>query len=297
MNFRLLIGMIAACGLALSPAAARADAVWAKPVIWHVKAKDGHGQATLFGSLHILPANLHWLTPDILYAIQHSQVFVFEVPTDASALYRLRNLIAANGSLPEGQSLRALLPPQSQSDYDSAIAMAHLSPSVTDREKPWLVSMQLNLATITSRNYFPEAGVDYVLMAWANDHFRSVRYLETIEQQFALLNPGDNDAPLADFEMGLKNYGAAKDTTQPLVQAWSEGDIAKLGALMDAYFAGHPDARQRLLTDRDRQWANQIEKMLSDNRSVFITVGAAHLAGPDGVPALLRQDGYIVEGP
>lgn len=292
---KILIGMLVACSL--GQAAARADTVWAKPVIWHVKAKNGRGEATLFGSLHILPANLHWVTPDILHAIQRSQVFVFEVPTDEPALYRLNKLIAANGSLPEGQSLRALLPPESQSDYDTAIATAHLSPDVTDREKPWLVSMQLDLAAITNRNYLPGAGVDYVLMSWANDHARSVRYLETIDQQVALLTPGDNDFRLADFEAGLKNYDAGKDPAQPLIQAWSEGDVARLGQIIDSNFAGHPDTRQRLLTDRDRQWANQIENMLSDNRSFFVTLGAAHLTGPDGVPALLRKDGYTVEGP
>jgi uncharacterized protein YbaP (TraB family) len=37
--------------------------------------------------------------------------------------------------------------------------------------------------------------------------------------------------------------------------------------------------------------------MLGESRSFFVTVGAAHLAGPDGVPALLRADGYDVEGP
>ena len=37
--------------------------------------------------------------------------------------------------------------------------------------------------------------------------------------------------------------------------------------------------------------------MLKDDDNVFVTVGAAHLAGPDGVPALLRADGYDVDGP
>ena len=65
----------------------------------------------------------------------------------------------------------------------------------------------------------------------------------------------------------------ATDTIQPLVQAWSDGDVAKLGSLMDANFADHPEAKKRLLTDRNQQWASQIERMLTDKRSYFITVG------------------------
>ncbi len=83
----------------------------------------------------------------------------------------------------------------------------------------------------------------------------------------------------------------------PLVAAWSDGDVARLGSLMDANFAAHPEAKKKLLSDRNRKWANQIEAMMNEGKNFFITVGAAHLAGSDGVPALLRADGYQVDGP
>ena len=41
----------------------------------------------------------------------------------------------------------------------------------------------------------------------------------------------------------------------------------------------------------------QLETMLNQKHVYFVTVGAGHLAGPKGVPALLRQDGYRVDGP
>ncbi len=41
----------------------------------------------------------------------------------------------------------------------------------------------------------------------------------------------------------------------------------------------------------------KIEKMLNEKRTFFITVGAAHLVGPNGVPNLLREAGYKVDGP
>jgi uncharacterized protein YbaP (TraB family) len=37
--------------------------------------------------------------------------------------------------------------------------------------------------------------------------------------------------------------------------------------------------------------------MLAEPHTYFITVGAGHLLGPKGVPALLRAKGYRVEGP
>jgi hypothetical protein len=285
---------LAVLGLLAAPA--RADVVYAHPVLWHIKSPKG-GNVTLFGSLHILPANMDWLTPDVMHAVSRTDVFVFEVPTDPASQETLDSLIAAHGSLPPGQSLRALLPADAQSEYDAMITAAHLSAAITDREQPWLVSLQLTLADTMNRNYFPDAGADYVLMSWANEHARSVRYLETIDQQFALLAPEGNDLSLDKFETGLKSMQDQKDTIQPLVDAWSNGDVARLGALMDANFAADPEGKKKLLTDRNRRWATQIEQMLADGHNYFITVGAAHLAGADGVPAILRKDGYQVDGP
>lgn len=293
---KYLAPFLAVLGLFALPV--RADVIYAHPVLWHIKAKTLRGgNVTLFGSLHILPANMDWLTPDVMHAVTRSDVFVFEVPTDAAAQETLDALMAVHGALPPGQSLRAMLPPDYQSVYDSVITAAHLSASVTDKEQPWLVSLQLSLADTMNKNYFPDAGVDFVLMSWANEHARNVRYLETIEEQFSLLTPDDNEPTLTEFETGLNNYQVGTDTIAPLVQAWADGDVAKLGALMDSNFAGHADAKKRLVTDRNRLWADQIEKMLSENRNFFVTVGAAHLTGPDGVPALMRKDGYEVEGP
>ena len=291
----LTIAALIALGAALP---ASADVIYAHPAVWQIKSKTQKGgSVTLLGSLHILPANMDWLTPEVMHAVTRTDVFVFEVPTDAAAQETLDSLIASQGSLPAGQSLRAMLPPDYQGVYDSVITAAHLSASLTDREQPWLVSLQLSVADSMNKNYFPDAGVDFVLMSWANEHARPVRYLETIDQQFALLTPSASELTLTDLESGLNRYQVGTDTIAPLVQAWSNGDVAKLGSLMDANFAGHPDAKARLVTDRNRQWADQIEKMMREDKNFFVTVGAAHLTGPDGVPALLRKDGYMVDGP
>ena len=228
---------------------------------------------------------------------RRADVFVFEVSTDEKAQTEIRELVAKLGTLPPGQSLRASLPPSVQSDFDAAIADAHLPPGLVDHEKPWLVSLQLLVAEGTAKHYSPDAGVDHAVMALAARAHKPMRYFETIEQQLRLLAGGDDKLQLQEFASDLKDYRKSDDDLAPLVDAWSKGEADRLAKLMNEELADQPDAKKALLTDRSARWALQIQTMLREKRVFFITVGAGHLAGPDGVPALLRKAGYKVEGP
>ena len=295
MNKKALAAFVVPLFFAV-PAMADDAMINAHPMAWRVH--TGHSEITLFGSMHMLPANMSWLTPELLHSIRRTDVFVFEVPTDDVSRTTLTAKLDERGRLPAGQSLRAMLPPASQVDFDSAITAEHLSASVTDHEQPWLASMQLLLADTMNRNYYPDAGVDYVVMSWATAHNRQVRYLETVDQQFAMLVPDQiNSSQLDEFETALKQVGREEQDLDPLLQAWSNGDVVTMGGMIASDFEGRPESRKKLLTDRNREWTTQIEKMAGEWRNFFIVVGAAHLAGPDSVPALLRKDGFQVDGP
>ena len=288
-----IIGLFAL--LALAPASA-APVVHAHPALWHVQGPKG--EAYLFGSIHLLPRNINWHTKQVDAAINRADVFVFEVATDdAGAQAELRDLIAEKGMLAPGQSLRAMLPPASQADFDAAIAKAHLPLATANREKPWLVSLQLLIADSVARHYSASAGVDQAVMAIAARRGKPSRYFETIDQQVNLLAGSSDKLQLSEFESDLKDFGKSDDDLKPMIDAWKNGQEDKLAEVMNSDLADDPEMKKALLTDRNRDWIGQIGKMLSDRRVFFITVGAGHLAGPDGVPVLLRAAGYKVDGP
>lgn len=269
--------------------------VKAHPALWHVEGPLG--EVYLLGSIHLLPKNIDWRTPEINRAISRSNVFVFEVSTDGKAQEKIRDLIAKLGMLPPGQSLRASLPPEARGDFDAAIADAHLPLGLVDHEKPWLVSLQLLIAEGAAKHYSADAGVDRAVMAIAAAEHKPTRFFETIEQQLGLLAGSDDKLQMEEFASDLKDYRKSDDDLASLVEAWSKGQADQLAGLMNKELADQPEAKKALLTDRSTRWALQIETMLREKRVFFITVGAGHLAGPDGVPALLRKDGYKVEGP
>ena len=278
----------------LKPAIAALQA-HASPSLWHIKGEQG--EVYLLGSVHVLPPSLDWRTQAISQALARSDVLVFEVPQDPAAIAELDALIRAKGFLPEDQSLRAQLHPAARPDYDAAVKASGLAPAMVDRERPWLAGLQLMFAQIAKLKFSVGSGVDVVLMAEADKNRKQMRYLETIAEQFALLAPEDRKLEVQEFESGLKDLRDVAAGIEPMVKAWSVGDQAGLDKLINGDLDEFPDARKTLLDDRNRRWVPKIEAMLKEKRVFFVTVGAGHLTGPAGLPALLRKAGYRVDGP
>jgi len=52
-----------------------------------------------------------------------------------------------------------------------------------------------------------------------------------------------------------------------------------------------------LFTDRNIAMANKIDELLVDGRTYFVVVGAAHLAGEQGILKLLETKSYKISQP
>jgi hypothetical protein len=206
--------------------------------------------------------------------------------------------IKENGMLPAGTALPSLLDEQTRKDYTAALNATHVAPELLTPMRPWLALLMLNASMVTQQRLSIEAGLDRQVYAFAlkrrGDTFRA---LETPEQQLKLLMPDDKSLELQEFDAGLKDLLNETLSINDLIAAWAQGDVNKLNNLMNSGFKENPKAEKLLFEDRNRAWVGKIEKMLQERHIFFITVGAGHLTGPKGVPALLRAEGYRVAGP
>jgi uncharacterized protein len=279
--------------LVLGRAQAADDMVPAHPSLWTVHGK--HCTVFLFGSIHLLSPKIAWRDARIDTAIHSADTFFFETALDAD---KVKQIVAAKGSLPQGQSLRALLPPQSQKDLDDDMASLGVPEAGIDARRPWLATLALTAIKYAKDGLSPTAGVDVAIMGEAQTRGKPLRYLETIEQQMALLAPDDPKLELEAFEAFLKDFKTEQDDIAALTDAWAAGDQKKLDTLITGELVKYPAAKKALFDDRNAAWEKTLRTVLDKESGTFlVTVGAGHLLGDTGVPALLRRDGYVVEGP
>jgi hypothetical protein len=182
-------------------------------------------------------------------------------------------------------------------DYNYALAKSHVAPEVLEDKQPWVAALILQVGIMMQEHYDPGAGIDKQVFAYASGHARNVRYFETVAQQLALLAPADDALAMKEFGVTLHEIRTEPDTIGPLIDAWSRADEDAINRLMNSDLAQDPAAHAALLDNRNKAWIGKIETMLGEKHTFFVTVGAAHLAGPGGVPALLRAKGYTVDGP
>jgi hypothetical protein len=277
--------------------AADAPSVQAHPALWTV-----HGpKATVYllGSIHVLPKNLNWHTPQIDAALKSADVFVFEIPMDETQdKQRVQDFISRNGLLPAGMALPSMLNAEERQDYAAAVELAHVPADNLSPMRPWLAALTLQAGLVLQQHLSPDDGLDKQVYALAlKKPGASFRAFETLEQQLKLLMPEDQSLEMQEFDADLKEMLNETTEVRDLIAAWSKGDIKTLSTITNTGFKDNPRAEKVLFEDRNRAWVVQLKQMLAENHIFFVTVGAGHLAGPLGVPALLRQEGYKVDGP
>ncbi|WP_373486733.1 TraB/GumN family protein, partial [Blastomonas sp.] len=158
----------------------------------------------------------------------------------------------------------------------------------------WAAALSLAGAATAGLPMDRASGVERVLAARYRDAKKQVIGLETAAQQFSYfdqLPEPDQRAMLASVIADADNAPAAY---RDMVTAWLAGDTDRLSAAANRGLLERENIRSAILIARNRDWADQITDMLASGGKPFVAVGAAHLAGPDSVQALLEARGLTV---
>ena len=268
------------------------------PAMWRLADEDT--TIHLFGTVHLLRPELEWRTDAFDQAVAAADRIVFEVDMKSAEAQRaIATDFLQRGMFDDGRTLKEVLDADDEAVISAAFDSLGVPIDAMNTFEPWMASVNLGVMKLVNDGYDPNSGVESVIEAEATEAGKAFGYLEEISQQtdaFDLLPEDEQISMLYETALLLDESPRMLDL---LVDEWADGDIegiANLVANPDGY--GFTDAAyQAVLVKRNEAWVPQIEAMLDQPGSVFIAVGAGHLAGPDSVVTMLRDKGYEVEGP
>ena len=138
----------------------------------------------------------------------------------------------------------------------------------------------------------PANGVDRALLRRFAG--RPIRELEGAPRQLGIFDtlPESDQRDLLSAVVLEGKEGA--DESAELARTWRSGDMDRLALENNQGLLADPELRAALLVKRNEDWAAQLDKLLPEAPPALVAVGAAHMAGAEGLPNLMRQRGYTV---
>ena len=261
------------------------------PALWVVKDKDT--TIYLFGTIHVLKPGLSWFDRAVKTAFDRSGEVVLELILPDQQV--MQGLVQATGvAAPGTPPLAQQLPIGKRAAYAKAVTDLGLPANALDMFKPWLAATQLSIAPLSKLGYDASNGPEQVITAAAHADHKQLIGLETAQQQLGYFASLSDKAQVQFLVSTLDELPKAADEMASMVKDWAHGNPDALAKELNESLKDSPEVAQVLLVDRNKRWAGWIERRLKTPGTVFMAVGAGHLAGGESVLAQLAKDGVKV---
>jgi uncharacterized protein YbaP (TraB family) len=291
---RLLISVAGA--LALSGPAIADVTPTDVPFIWMI---DSTPPSFLYGTVHVPDERVTTLPDIVTDAFEACDVLYTEIPMDPASQMK-----AAMAFMLTDGTLRDRLPDETWNRLDSFLKRRGMGAVMLNQLTPSAVAMQLMM--VDDMDTFMSAEpLDALLETRAKAAGKTTRALETLDEQVEIFSSLSNDEQvklLDDTLEQLEGFEAEdRNALEETVLAYLSGDARELSKLVHQFTDPDDPLDKKLMyelvTVRNQRMAERIAAHLTEepDRVHFFAVGALHYPRPDGILALLRQQGFDVE--
>jgi len=254
-----------------------------------------HNTVYLAGSVHLLKADDSSLPSAFDHAYKGSKALVMELAIDKIDPTETASWMMENGMLAESTTLRATIGEDRYRRVTKEAERLGVPMEAADMLQPWALGLQLIEMQYMQLGFDPQQGVEQQLQLKAQADGKPISGLETMAEQLGVLQGMSYPDQARFLDMIVTEMHDVESETQSVVKAWRSGDSAKLAALLSDEYKTFPNLYRLLVSDRNKRWVPQIEKLLHGNQDYFVVVGALHLVGDGGLLELMRHDGYKPE--
>ena len=257
--------------------------------LWRVS--DATHHVYLQGSVHLLKKSNYPLPAVIEAAYADSAVLVLEADLAAAHDPATQMAMMRKGMLKDKATLKGTLSATTWDMAEKQLGEMGMNIAMFNGFKPWFFAMTITVSRLQMLGFSSFDGLDWHFFNRATADAKPVVGLETLDYQMELFDTiaaADQDALVRQT---IQDIATIEDEMDVVVDAWATGNLPKLEAALLKNFKEYPAVYKRLVTDRNHNWIPLIRKQLDSGKVHMIVVGAGHLAGKEGLVALLKKAG------
>ncbi len=287
---RTIMSALAAFAL-LSCHSTQSEAKSIRPALW--KVSDADTTIYLFGTIHLLPKELAWQSPKMIAAMRASQGLVLETVMDKNP-QATGAIMAQLGMSPGLPPLLDRVPADKRDALQRVVAKSGVPLNVLDRFETWAAALTLASAGMRDLPVSAEYGAEAILSRRFVGESKQVSGLETPAQQLGFFDGLPETAQRRFLTSIAEDDSSARAEFDAMIAAWGSGDVKKIALTFDDELKLSPELTDVLLKKRNANWSDWIVARMAKPGTVFVAVGAGHLAGSDSVNVMLAKRGLKV---
>ena len=298
--FAALALALSACASAppAAPTQEPAHAPGATPTLWSARPRHApHPLLYLLGSVHVGDPRMRELGGEVERIWERAEELVVEADVSRIDLTEIQLMMQRFGGIAAPERLQDRLEPETWELLQAYLAEKGLPPDAFNSVAPWLVATSVAVLQYRELGFQEELGVDRMFTERAMQEHKPIVELETAEEQFALFANLPRELQDLMLRDTLLRARESPDEASQMMEAWARGDDAELEAIALEPLERAPQFEpfyERVFFERNERMAERLAQLSLDGRVRIVVVGAGHMLGPRGIPALLEKSDFEI---
>jgi hypothetical protein len=259
-----MVNLLVAAALAAASSTSISDRAPAAPEPAMFVVRDADTTVYIFGTFHALDGQSQWFDNEVRNAFERSDELVLET------------------LIPE-QPVRPV-------QFGPPVRAPSVTPSAS-----FLATTRMAISAGRSQGMQVGNGADMVLRHVAEAEGKPVEGLETLQAQLKMFDRMPRataaPAPRPGAPVEPSPMEGLSKAMADMQSAWKRGDQSVFVDMLDQLRQASPDTYRMMFTERNDRWADWIRARMQTPGTVFVAVGAGHLAGPDSLLVRLAERG------
>ncbi len=265
-----------------------------KSLLWKIYGNGAKDTSYLYGTIHMIEKKDFVVSKTLKNRFQKTESLVMEIQLDMDPAAKA--FIKENALYPNGKSIKEYL---SETDYNyfqtylkDSLKMGAIKVKICEMMRPFYAQSLIMADQMKKSESYEKT---FHKMAKKKEKLG----LETIQEQMTILASGEIQNQVNEFIKELKEGSLdAENEMAKLVKYYKNQDIQ--GLYNEMIVSMEKDGgkiggvtKEDFLDNRNKRWIPKLADLMK-NKTLFIAVGAGHLAGEQGVIQLLKNNGYNV---